>query len=142
MAYPHTHYEVDVLASGGEKLLTVSGLERRWAPGYVPHVLRAVSLMLTTGSTATNAPRISIRRGIFGAATASGDEQTAITLTSGMSAGAVKYVDNLNVTIIPGQELTVIPSLGATTVLTAACKAYVEPKWETPANNTSMSETV
>lgn len=124
---------------------TITGTaEWRWSPGYTPGVVRAVAVSIVTAgsffSTGTD-PVLSVRRGTFGAASATGDELDNITLTSGMAAGDVKFLDNLNITVNPGQELTVVPSTVATAALTVGVSIFVEPKHEVPGNITTMTET-
>lgn len=146
----HDAYMVDMVAVASAAAAnplksTITGsVEWRWSPAYVPAVVRAVCVSIVTAgsffATGTD-PVLSVRRGVFGAATATGDELDNITLTSGMAAGAVKFLDNLNITLNPGQELTVVPSTVATAVLTAGVQIFVEPKHDVPSNITAMSET-
>ena len=123
---------------------TISGTaEFRWTPGYIPHVVRAVAVTVVTTagfSTGTD-PVLSVRKGTFGATTATADEQDTITLTSGMAAGDVKYLDNLNISVNPGQSICVVASTLPTAALTIGVQLFVEPKHEVPGNITTMTET-
>ena len=125
---------------------TITGTaEWRWSPGYIPGVVRAVAVSIVSSAafiaTGTK-PKLSVRRNVFGAASVSGDELDDIALTSGQAAGSVKFLDNLNITVSPGQEITIVPSVLATAVLTAGVQLFVETKHEVPGNITAMTETV
>lgn len=140
MAYTHSKYEVDL----GRYNLVTAG-ELKWAPGYVPHILRAVSFVVdATAASGSATGVISIIKQVT-AGSATG-EVVAATLTvvpvgsATLALGKVVYKDGLNVSIAPGQSIRT----SLTTVSTAGGGSlilYLEPTWETPANDSAMVAT-
>jgi hypothetical protein len=140
MAYTHSKYEVDVRQADGTALADMGAAAGNavWAPGYMPHILRAVALVFTEVCDAVETVTIT-KRVTAGSDT---DEETIDVITTTVAdsaAGEVMYVDGLDVEIAPGEELQVTwTSAGSTGI--AHIKAYVEPRWETPANLSNMTE--
>lgn len=137
MAYTHTRYIVQlgtaILASGtGDK-------STRWSPAFVPHIVRAV--IVTQGSTKTKVtkPVFSFRTATMGKASATGGQFKTVTLVSAAAQGKVKYVDKLNTEVKPGDAVVVNVTTAATVAYPVSVALYVEPRWETPANNTRMA---
>jgi len=137
MAYAHGQYQVNLTATGLTAATSgVVGL--KWACGYVPHVIRAFSVVNTSTVADMALFRGTLeRRGLTTAvvalATISG------TATGGM--GVVFYSADLNATIAPGQELQFhITTAAGGASLIQAC-VWVEPKWEEPGNFSNVKPT-
>lgn len=145
MAYSHNQTQV-LFASG--MTATASGDKAYWAPGYMPHIVRAAGVIITTSGSTTSGAVIAFKHiSIASGATAS--DLAVLTMTSGTSsgggtpttalvAGNVMYKDGLNVKVNPGQKVV----LNVRTAVTGVCGIrgwlWVEPSWENPLNNTSM----
>lgn len=145
MAYSHNQTQV-LFASGMSA--TASGDKAYWAPGYMPHIVRAAGVIITTSGSTTSGAVIAFKHiSIASGATAS--DLAVLTMTSGTSsgggtpttalvAGNVMYKDGLNVKVNPGQKVV----LNVRTAVTGVCGIrgwlWVEPSWENPLNNTSM----
>lgn len=151
MAYNHSKYEAQITSSGGNTwigLTTAAAEVGRWSPGFMPHIVRAVSITIlgATGLTAT--PVISIRKTTSaGAADATGEEFAQITLATAALAttslrGNVYYAGGLDTEIQPGQELVLANTVAVTGAGDISANVYVEPRWETPANLSQMTVTV
>jgi len=145
MAYTHSKYEVWGLATDGTKVISATngtGTVARWAPSFVPHVVRAAVLKVQGSTTLSNALTVSIRTQAVGASPTGGTVIDTITLpTTGSLDSKIYYVDNLNTTVTPGNDVAAyITSTGATGAANFEVGLYVEPKWEVPGNNTSMVE--
>ena len=136
MAYDHTQYEVQI---GTDVDLNSAAQFGAWSPGLTPHILRGIAVVVTNDIGA--AGEVTVEYGTAGVAAGAGTTVDIINLTTAHTAGTVVYKDGLNQKLTPGQEV-----LGVVTNVTAASDTahvilMVEPQWEQPANNTSMSET-
>ena len=134
MSYEHGRNEHTLVSDGALASLAVIG---KFAPGYSPVTVRACSCIFTTGATAAGIVLFK-KRPTAGSATGESTVAT-INFTSGTGAqGNCIYVDGLDVTISPGEELIAeVTDVSATG--NATCVASVGQSWETPANNTSMA---
>lgn len=140
----YTHkYEVVVTSNAGVKELDLAstGDKANWAPGLVPHVIRAVSVKITNDIGATGTVNFD-KRITFGTDTGRvGDVIAGIALTTAHLGGKVVYRDGLNVTIKPGEQLIVAFDDAAAAGDLCEVTLWVEPVWENPSNNTAMVAT-
>ena len=149
MAYDHGKYEVTLMGTGtvGDKISgAVAGIYGRWDVGFMPHIVRAISVRLMATGAMTTGAVFSIRNvsgvTISGAQAigATGDQFASLTMLTGDTNGKVRYVQNLSTEIPVGSSL--IASVGT---ISAAkhfhISALVEPTWETPANVASVMVT-
>lgn len=135
MAY--TQSRVEHSDGKSDVAITSTGEIASFAPGYVPHILRAVSLVVTTALATTTAGIVTIRTNVAGTTT-TGTVIDTITIPGGTAAGKAYYLDGLNTEIGPGTELQLVVTTAATSTGKVTPALYVEPRWETPANNSSM----
>jgi len=132
--YPHKYEEIvgqalDI-ASTGDKAF--------WAPGYVNHILRAVTVKITNDIGATGTINID-KRITFGSDTGRVDNIiSAIQLTTAHTGGKVVYRDQLNVLVKPGEQLVVAADDAAAAGDLCEVSFWLEPIYENPANNTAM----
>jgi len=113
-----------------------------WAPGYMPHIVRAAAVVFTTGVDATGQLKLD-KRPTAGSNTGRGDGDVATlnyTTTTGAQ-GAVVYKNELNVEILPGEEVVAEISDATPTAGVGHVILYIEPRWEVPGNNTDMTAT-
>lgn len=129
MSYADYQIERELVASDiGPAALVVT-------PGYSPIVLRAVAIVITTTtSVAANVFTINHRDPAGGAATV----VDTVTVPSGTTAGSVIYLDGLDQLVKPGEDIQIVGDDGATGA--GVITAFFEPAWDTPANNTNMTE--
>lgn len=138
MAYVHSKYEV-IVAKDID--LGTTGDKGDWAPGFVPHYIRAVAVVVTNTIGAAGVVKFD-KRPTAGIDTSRGDGDVAVVnLATTHDEGEVVYKGELNVLIKPGEEVVV-----EVTDLTAASDTahvilYVEPTWEVPGNNAKMIAT-
>ena len=139
MAYTHSKYEVIVAKDASVASAADVG---DWAPGYIPHIIRAVALVFTTVSQATGVIKVD-KRVAAGSDTGRGDGDIATLnyTAAGSVAGQVIYKDGLDIEIKPGEEAVfqvtdATPSSGNCHLI-----LYVEPRWDTPANESDMTAT-
>jgi hypothetical protein len=135
MAYTHSKYEYLVATNANSNGTGVKGY---WAPGYVPHIVRAASCVLRTDATA-NGVLVFELHPIAGNSTNS--NLAVLNVPNGTVAGKVIYKDGLNQVVTPGAEVqaNVTGTFGNAT--TCHICLYVEPTWETPANDSDMVAT-
>jgi hypothetical protein len=137
MAYPHSKYEVMVVKDAA---LDSTGDKGDWAPGYVPHVIRAVAVVVTNTIGAAGVVKFD-KRPTAGSDTSRGDGDIAeINLATTHDAGEVVYVDGLDEVINPGEEVVVEVTDACAASDTGHIIIYVEPYWEQPENNADMIE--
>lgn len=136
MAYTHTKLErqftnlaIDTAADAGY-----------FSPGMVPHILRAVAVIITTATTVDATVVTVDHRPTAGSDTARSAAKSTINIPTAAAAGAVYYEDNLDWETAPGEEL-VIASDGGCTAGDASVVLYLEPRWEVPGNLTNMIAT-
>lgn len=134
--YDHGIREIHVK---DDAALSATGIIGTWAPGLVPHIIRAAAIVVSNDIGATGV--VKLMYGTAGLATTQGTEIDAINLLTTHVAGEVVYAEGLDIEVAPGQEVIFD--------MTDACAAsdaghlilLVEPRWERPANNSSMVET-
>jgi len=139
MAYPHTQYQVS-LTVGGFDSANSGIVGQKWTPGFVPHVIRAFSIINTSTLANVSSLVVALERISYPSASTA----TAIATINGTAsggAGVVFYAGALNATIHPGEELQYHIISGATVASTHQVAVWVEPKWEEPGNNPNMKET-
>jgi len=138
MAYDHTQYSIEVASAA---VCTSTGEKGDWSPGYVPHVVRALTVDVEVASATTTSCVVTFYRNTLGTTTTTNRTTIdTITVPGATAAGSVYYVDGLNAEISPGQELQATVTTAATTTGTNTITALVEPRWESPDNDTNMTE--
>lgn len=139
MAYTHTQYEV---VMGKDLSLASAADVADWAPGFVPHRIRAVALVFTTAANASGTLKID-KRPTAGSDTSRGDGDVAdidYDATAGAQ-GLVVYQTGIDVKVSPGEELVAQVTDATPTAGNAHVVLFVEPMWEEPGNNSDMSAT-
>ena len=135
--YSQTQYEV--LLTATNVTATTSGIKAQWGPGMHPHIVRGVAILLMSGEPVNPGQVIFDHLDLASGATAS--TIATINTTSDDLSGDVIYKDGLNVEIQPGQVMRVrVPAI-VSGELAFFATAYVEPRWERPANVSDMRET-
>ena len=133
----YTHSKSEVMIAKDASLASAADVGD-WAPGMVPHIIRAIALVFTIVPQATGVLKID-KRVTAGSDTGRGDGDIAtINYTTAM-VGLVVYVDGLDIEIKPGEEIVAQVTDATPTSGSAHIIAYVEPRWETPANNADMA---
>lgn len=134
MAY--THSKTEVLMTATAVSATATGDVAKWSPGYMPHIIRAVSVMPTVNDTTLSGMVFNFNHLDL----ASGSTASAIGVLNGTATvipGRGMYKDGLNVEVLPGEEVVLNVGTAKTNVNVKAV-IYVEPRWETPANQTNL----
>lgn len=137
MAYTHSKYEV-VLAVNHD-LTDPTDDVIKWAPGYIPHYIRAIQAVVTTDVVDGDGV-------VYFYKDTTANPQTTLVATlkmgdlSPVAAGKVIYLDGLNILVAPGEEITSDNDPEGVTGI-ATFTMYVEPTWELPANNSAMVAT-
>lgn len=139
MAYTHSKYEIMMTASSLSA--TTSGVVARWAPGYIPHYVRAVGIVYTaTGNTSSGLTAAFQHLDNTSGSTASAIG-TLVGVASDVAGHVVYHTVTGDVLIQPGERV----ELDLTGAASGDCLIipilYVEPKWEQPANNSNMRAT-
>lgn len=137
MAYTHSKYEVFVKAN---MALGSTGDKAYWSPGYIPHIIRAVALVITNAIGSSTEVRVDLRP-TAGSDTGRGDGDIAALLSSSLALGKVLYKDGINVRVNPGEEAVFQVTNAGEAADEAHAILYVEPTWELPANNDAMVAT-
>ena len=137
MAYNHTQYEVQI---GTDVDLNSAAQFGAWSPGLTPHIIRGIAVVVTETAIG-NECDVTIEYGTAGVAAGAGTTIDIITLPNTTAAGQVIYKDGLNQKIAPGQEVLGVVTDAAAGSDTGHVILLVEPQWESPGNNTSMTET-
>ena len=136
MAYSHAVHQI-LFPSGLSA--TASGDKANWVPGYVPYIIRAAGVVFTTSGATTSGAVIAFLHTNL----ASGSTASDLAVLNGPSGigGKVLYKDGLNVKVSPGQKVTLNVRTAVTGSLAIRGFLFVEPAWDTPANNTNMVAT-
>jgi hypothetical protein len=150
MAYTHSKYEVQMQGitpstapvSGHHGVdLLVTGVVATWGPGFVPHIVRGVGVIPSLGAVRSNTVPINFILDSTTPGTAtecfSLDLPTTVT-TANM---AVYYQPTYTIEVKPGMNFSASVTTAATAGTSARIMLYVEPRWETPANVTTMIAT-
>ena len=139
MAYDHGQYQV-IFPSGMS--VTASGDQFAWTPGYMPHIVRAVGVVFTASGIVTSGLVLAFTKNTMVSGGPASSDVAVLTGPSGTAAllsGSVLYKDGLNNKVTPGQKVTINVRAAVTgTTQRARAFLWVEPTWETPANNTTM----
>ena len=149
MAYTHVQYEVIFTSTGAvatglvrsdNLLVNAVDAAAQWSCGYMPHLVKAVWVQQTATSAMEAAAQISFRDEGLGATTATGNQFTIITMTTAAS-NLVYYRDDFAPReIAVGNRITAIVTT-ASTGDTVKVGAWLEPRWESPANSTGVMVT-
>ena len=153
MAYTHSKYEVmmqpiesvstvhPTMTQAGGTNLAVTTIAARWAPGFVPHIIRGAALVQSaTNAVAANPVPVRFEADISTPGTAT----TIFTIampTVGQTNNSIFYRPTYYIEIKPGAQVVVRPSTAATAGVRAHCILYVEPRWEEPGNVTGLKQT-
>jgi len=141
MSYGHTQYQVDLTVTGVDA--TVSGtVGGRWAPGFVPHVIRAFAIINSSAVADQSSGVYVLERGSSGSATGAATGLATINGTATGGAGVIFYSGDLNATIHPGEDVRLHITTAAAGAALVKAVLWVEPKWEEPGNNTNMKATI
>lgn len=143
MAYPHSKQTIMMTSTAGSHKFTATAAAElsTWGPGYVPYIIRAVSIEPTTsGDNWGSAVWRFNHRDL-----SSGSTATTIATIIGVATdkvGHVIYKSGLEVEVKPGEEVVLDVTTAATST-SAGFRAilYVEPRWEEPGNNAEMRAT-
>lgn len=135
MSYTHSKYEVLMTATAVSA--TATGDKAKWSPGFMPHIVRAVSVIPTVSGTTLSGMVFNFNH---------------LDLTSGSTASALAVINGTatvtpgramyktvsgEVAISPGEE--VIFNVGtALTAVNVKGVIYVEPKWDSPGNQSNL----
>ena len=148
MAYTHSKYEVQMVANrtlteNENTVISVTGTGgvAQWTPGFMPHIIRAVAVSPLTTKLISGCGMIFQVTGVGSSAATI----CSINFTSGDDFGSKTiFWDNLNQEIKPGEiVMASVSQIGdAVPGTRVGITLYVEPRWETPANNTNMRQTV
>lgn len=133
--YDHGIREVHVKDDAS---LASTGIIGTWAPGLVPHIVRAAAIVVS--NTVGAAGVVKLMYGDAGLATTQGTEIDAINLATTHAAGEAVYVEGLDQEVVPGEEVIFDMTDAAASGDTGHLILLVEPRWERPANNDNMVE--
>jgi len=139
MAYTHSQYEVMMT---NVAVITSTGDKAQWAPGYVPHLLRAWAYITTTQATVT--PPVLAMDKQIAAGSATGRIASFVSPLKPLLAalaGSVCYKDGFQSKVSPGEQL-VYNITTAATAGAGSVSIFLEPTWEVPGNNTAMVATL
>jgi len=143
MAYDHTKYEVDL----GILDLTSTGDKATWGPGLVPHIVRAVSIVIdaTPGDAGVVKGDLRPTRDSDTSRTDGTvftiNLATSHTFTAGTGPKVVYHVPSSPVKVLPGQEVVIEVTDASASVDEARVCLLVEPSWDQPGNITGMVAT-
>lgn len=140
MAYQNLLYEVYMSVTNSPTTLASTGDKLTWSPQFIPHVIRAVSSVITTAISTTSTVVNFTKRPTAGSNSgiSAGDIAILRHLTS-YTAGKVVYKQGLSTTISPKQEVVVnVGTAGSAGA--AVFSMLVETSFEVPGNNTNMVE--
>lgn len=152
MAYSHVSYEVNFqpfqgpstaarpTASNYGVRLDATGLNAKWAPGYMPHIIRGAAIL----SFATTADTDPIKCGFEADISAPGTPTRLFTITiptTRVKHSVVYYKPTYRILIKPGMEVDFLVTAAATAGRYGKVVLYVEPSWEDPSNLTGMLQT-
>lgn len=143
MAYDHTKYEINL----GTLDLTSTGDKANWGPGMVPHIVRAVAIIVnaTPGDAGVIKGDLRPTRGSDTSRTDGTvftiNLATSHTFTAGTTRKIIYHVPSTPVTIYPGQEVVVEATDASASVNAARVCLLVEPSWDQPGNLTGMVAT-
>lgn len=156
MAYTHSKYEVEVApytgsatgasnstpsVAGNGLWIAVTGIVGRWAPGYVPHLIRGAAVVRTG---VTTEPDGAIHIGFQADISALGTPTRMFTIvvpTSGAIHKSIYYAPTYEIEVKPGAIVDVNVTAAATAGQFAKVILYVEPRWEIQGNVSSMLAT-
>jgi len=120
--------------------LSVTTVVAAWGPGYVPHRVRGAAVVMSASNVGSfTGAAVGIQ---FGA-----DISTPGTVTntfnislpsSGVNGVAVYYTPTYVIELPPGSRMEAHATTAATAGVRARLMLYVEPRWEEPANVTTM----
>lgn len=128
--------QLDGVILGANLDLSSTGSKATRACGYQPFVVRAVTIIYRTEPTATGTLELRLRPT---AGSASGE--TAVATLNAVAAdaiGGVLYKDQLNVKVLPGQELNAQVTSAFAGVTSADIQLTIDPSWDVPGNRTAM----
>lgn len=149
MAYSHSKYEVEMTpltpstapAAGANGVnIAATGVQSIWAPGLVPHIIRAVGVMQTAGTPNDGAVHLSFRADLTTPGTVT--EILKVVLPTTVTGNKVVYKTATRyIEVKPGQIVQCAVTAAATAASLAKVILYVEPRWEQPGNLTGMLST-
>lgn len=154
MAYTHSKYEVVMVprtppvtgTAGGPTVAEFRGVQfgltgviASWAPGYVPHIIRAAALVMYQKHTGDTNVRVGFDIDITTPGTAT--RAFSIDVPSGGDIGSHYHRPTYIIEVKPGMEVLARVTAAATAGAMGQLVLYVEPRWEDPGNVTTMFKT-
>lgn len=152
MAYTHSKYEVEMIprtpatgagptAAANGSNLTVTTAFAIWGPGYVPHLIRGAAIVpLVTTALTGGSVGIVFEADISAAGTPTKLFNINLPSSGGIHK-ALYYTPTYDIEIKPGHLVQARATTAATAGVYGKVILYVEPRWDTPANVTSMLKT-
>jgi len=146
MAYQHNQHQI-LFASG--MTATASGDKAYWTPGYMPHIVRACGIVVTTSGSTTSGAVFAFKTQSLTSGAAAAVDLAVLTLTSGgtsgfalptaaLTAGQVMYKDGLTTKVSPGTKVTLNVRTAVTGTFGFRAFMWVEPSWELAGNTAGM----
>lgn len=154
MSYTHSKYEVEMVPilnaapSVGGALwptsnqtgvqLSITGVRAVWAPGFVPHIIKAAAVMPTVTTVMTDDVFVGFNADISVAGTPTRLFTINLPTSGVLGHKAVYHRVTRFIEILPGQKVECAVTAAATAGVYGKVILYVEPRWEEPENVTSM----
>lgn len=154
MAYDHSKYEVEMVplmnagpsvggalwptAAANGVQLSITGVRARWAPGFVPHIIKGAAIIV---ENVTVAMTDDVFVGFEADISVAGTPTRLFTInlpTSVLAHKSVFHRPSYYIEIKPGSIVDCTVTAAATAGVYGKVVLYVEPRWEEPANVTSM----
>ena len=135
MSYTSDQVEYELAVA---QTFTSTGNKVTWAPGYCPHIIRAVAMAIVTAPTvAAGVINFTTRATVGSDAGITAGDIAILNMLTTYSIGNVIYKDGIQKKLSPKQELVV--NVGtASTAGAANISIFCEPSFETPLNNSNM----
>ena len=154
MAYTHSKYEVmmhpalPAPSAGGPTTaeflgvqLAVTGKQAHWGPGFVPHIIKGAAVVIYQKHTGDVNIHVRFEADISTPGTATKLFDIVVP-TGGNTGVAYYYRPTYYIKVKPGMEVVAAVTAAATLGSRGAVILYVEPRWEEPANVTTMATSV
>jgi hypothetical protein len=143
MSYTHTQIEAQVVnvgvAADPTNLISAADLGAL-AAGYQPFKIKAIAAVVAEALGTADAT-VELDKRVTAGSDTGRTQQAVMTIPQATAAvGDVYYQDGLDITINPGEEAVVETDGGASTTGGVNVILFIEPLWETPDNNTAMTE--
>ena len=142
MAYVHGQRNIAMLSTAGvARISATGGLNTRWAPGYQPEVIRAMTVQSVTTIAPTIAPVITFwESSAAGATSGSWTAIDTVTVTTAAVQGQVFFVEDMATKVEPGHDVVAQITTVTTEAALLQMTLYVENTTDAPPGNTQMTE--